>query len=165
MSESSQDTIRALSALNHLSPDCDRKTWGKIAAAAKDAGLTLEDFDEWSKAGASYKASDTRSTWKSFDVNGQVTQSTLFYLAKEAGWTDSVRSAAARPARKPAAPKKAAKERDLEREYWKDEADATEAGHDYITRKKGQPDGLKVIVNDVKGWAGEIGRASCRERV
>lgn len=154
MSESSQDTIRALSALNHLSPDCDRKTWGKIAAAAKDAGLTLEDFDEWSKAGASYKASDTRSTWKSFDVNGQVTQSTLFYLAKEAGWTDSVRSAAARPARKPAAPKKAAKERDLEREYWKDEADATEAGHDYITRKKGQPDGLKVIVNDVKGWAG-----------
>jgi putative DNA primase/helicase len=157
MSESSQDTIRALSALNAIDPDCDRKTWVKIAAAAKDAGLSLEDFDEWSKTGTSYGgSSDTRAAWKSVKEGGEVTESTLFYMAKQSGWTDSGRSTAAKPvrARKPAAPKKAAKARDLEREYWKDEADATEAGHDYITRKKGQPDGLKVIVNDVKGWAG-----------
>ena len=157
MSESSQDTIRALSALNAIDPDCDRKTWVKLAAAAKDAGLSLEDFDEWSKTGTSYGgASDTRAAWKSVKEGGEVTESTLFYMAKQAGWTDSDRSAAAKTvrARKPTAPKKAAKERDLEREYWKDEADATATGHDYITRKKGQPDGLKVIVNDVKGWAG-----------
>ena len=157
MSESSQDTIRALSALNAIDPDCDRKTWVKLAAAAKDAGLSLEDFDEWSKTGTSYGgASDTRAAWKSVKEGGEVTESTLFYMAKQAGWTDSDRRAASKTARarKPAAPKKAAKERDLEREYWKDEADATEAGHDYIARKKGQPDGLKVIVNDVKGWAG-----------
>ncbi|MET3817319.1 PriCT-2 domain-containing protein, partial [Pantoea sp. UYEF8] len=157
MSESSQDTIRALSALNAIDPDCDRKTWVKIAAAVKDAGLSLEEFDEWSKAGTSYGgASDTRAAWKSVKEGGDVTESTLFYMAKQAGWTDSGRSSTAKPARerKQAAPKKAAKARDLEREYWKDEADATETGHDYITRKKGQPDGLKVIVNDVKGWAG-----------
>ncbi|HAT23884.1 MAG TPA: hypothetical protein DCS81_05715 [Pantoea septica] len=157
MSQYIQNIGRAQSALNAIDPDCDRKTWVKIAAAAKDAGLTLEDFDEWSKTGTSYGgASDTRAAWKSVKEGGDVTESTLFYLAKQAGWTDSDRSAAAKPARarKPAAPKKAAKERDLEREYWKDEADAAGTGHDYITRKKGQPDGLKVIVNDVKGWAG-----------
>ncbi|WP_313385734.1 PriCT-2 domain-containing protein, partial [Pantoea sp.] len=157
MSESSQDTIRALSALNAISPDCDRKTWVRIAAAAKDAGLYLEDFDEWSRAGTSYGgASDTRAAWKSVKEGGEVTESTLFYMAKNAGWTDTDRSADPKPARarKPAAPKKVAKERDLEREYWSFEANAAETGHDYITRKKGQPDGLKVIVNDVKGWAG-----------
>jgi putative DNA primase/helicase len=158
MSESSQETIRALSALTAISPECDRKTWVKIAAAAKSAGLTLEDFDEWSKAGANYGgASDTRAAWKSVKDGGDVTESTLFYLAKQAGWTDNgSRSMSDKPAQKrqKPAPKKAAKPRDLEREYWNFETDAVEIEHDYITRKKGQPDGLKVIKNDVKGWAG-----------
>ena len=40
---------RAQSALQALDPGTNRDTWLRIAMAAKAAGLTLEDFTEWSR--------------------------------------------------------------------------------------------------------------------
>jgi putative DNA primase/helicase len=81
------ENIRA--ALSYLSPDVDRAAWVKIGAAVKD-GLGHDGFglfDDWSKRGHAYNATDCRDAWKSLKNNGQVTVGSLFFLARKAGWT------------------------------------------------------------------------------
>jgi len=80
------ETIRA--ALAYVSPDQPRQEWVKIGMAVKD-GLNGEGFpifDEWSKGGQTYNATDTRDTWKSIKADGAVTVGTLFGMAKRNGW-------------------------------------------------------------------------------
>lgn len=81
---------RARSALSHLSPDCDRETWVRLAMAIKsefgDEGF--DAWDEWSSQSDKYTASGARSTWKSVKAGGKLTIASLFHDAKAAGWKD-----------------------------------------------------------------------------
>ncbi len=84
------DIERARSALSHLSPDCSRDTWVRLAMSLKngfgDAGFEI--WDEWSSSSEKYRASDAKATWKSINSDGNVTIGTLYYEAQHAGWTD-----------------------------------------------------------------------------
>jgi len=80
---------RARSALFHMSPDMSRSDWVKAGMGAHAAGLTFDDFDQWSANGASYNAQDCRATWRSFKAGKGVTDGALFGMAIDRGWTDS----------------------------------------------------------------------------
>jgi hypothetical protein len=49
-----ETSARALSALHALDPGCAREQWVCIGMAAKAAGLSLEDFTNWSADAANY---------------------------------------------------------------------------------------------------------------
>lgn len=76
------------SALDYVYPD-DRAVWLKVGMGLKaelgDAGF--EFFDNWSRIGSSYSESAAKSVWRSFKAGGKVTIASLFYLAKDAGWS------------------------------------------------------------------------------
>lgn len=81
---------RALNALYALDPGSNRMTWLRIGIAAKAAGLALDDFIEWSSYAANYGGvKDCRNAWEGADVNGRVTERTLFRMAHDAGWRPS----------------------------------------------------------------------------
>ncbi len=137
---------RARSALFHLDAGVDREFWVRIGMAAKAAGLDFEDFHGWSSQAGNYRnEADCRSTWNSFK-NGGIGASTLFHLARESGWRDD----------EDAQPKRT-ESRQNERSsakagdpplhdpemLWQACKPAT-AGHEYIARKLGLPDGLRV---------------------
>src|SRR5579872_1054961 len=83
------DTFKALSALNCLDPSCPREEWIKIGMAAKSAGLSFDDFHNWSKNGGNYSGENNcKIAWKSFKETGGITAGTLFALAKANGWKD-----------------------------------------------------------------------------
>lgn len=78
-----------LYALNCIDPDCEYGTWIQIGKACKNAGLTLEDWDRWSKRGKKYTAAGDYSCdtkWKTFKVNTKSWNAgTIVRLAKESG--------------------------------------------------------------------------------
>lgn len=83
-----QELERALSALHSLDPSMNRESWVRVGMAAKDAGIALDDFIEWSSNGANFRnAKDCAVAWQSFKTGG-VTKSTLFHCAREMGWRD-----------------------------------------------------------------------------
>ena len=155
------DVDRARSALWSLDAGTSRAEWARIGMAAKDAGLSLSDFTEWSSQAANYGGeADTRTAWRSFKP-GDVKAATLFQRAHAAGWRDGqphVQRQAATPApaeapkRPPSWPVAQA---------WAECVPAT-ADHGYIARKGGQADGLRVYPadaaprliakTDVRGW-------------
>lgn len=98
------DHDQALEALQYLDPSCTRADWVRIGAAAKDAGLSFEDFDLWSSTASNYVKPDCKRTWNKL-TSGGITAKTLFYMARERGWRPSQLSSspAARPrsARRP----------------------------------------------------------------
>jgi putative DNA primase/helicase len=69
-------------------PADDRDIWLKSGMAIKselgDTGFDI--WDKWSQSADNYRATDARDVWKSFKT-GSVNIGTLFYLAKQAGWT------------------------------------------------------------------------------
>ncbi|MBF0437353.1 MAG: PriCT-2 domain-containing protein [Magnetococcales bacterium] len=76
------------SALNFLSPDCEREIWVKAGMALKD-GLGengFQVFDSWSAGGASYNQADCHDVWRSIKPGGGITSKTLFKMAYESGW-------------------------------------------------------------------------------
>lgn len=80
---------KALDALYHLDPDCDREQWVQIGMAFHAAGGTYEDWDAWSATGNKYAGmDDTAARWSSFSDGGGITAGTLRYLAREAGWQE-----------------------------------------------------------------------------
>lgn len=140
-----RDTERARSALWGIDPECDREKWVKVAMAAKAAGLAGDDFDQWSSGAESYKPADAASVWKSTDAAGGITAGSLFFLAKEAGWIDSTQRARPQQShqseRKPTEPPKLPSYDPCK--LW-DTCTPAAASHDYIARKQGLPDGLRV---------------------
>ena len=136
---------RARSPLFHLDPGTDRETWVRIGMGAKAAGLPFEDFDNWSTGAGNYKAADCRSVWSSIKAGG-VTAASLFRMALAEGWTDGTE---ARPER--------TQTRQNERKQpeptkppphdpctlW-DTCKPATAAYEYIARKLGLPDGLRV---------------------
>ena len=143
---------RARSALWSLDPSCDADSHFRHACGAADAGLTFDDFLEWSKGGSNFKSeSDCRSTWKSASKPGAVTKSSLFRAALAVGWIDPTKGgdkssrphpASARAEQTRQKPvRKAASENAVQ--VWERCIPATPA-EAYIHKKQGKPDGLRV---------------------
>ena len=143
------DAARAREALFSLSAGCSRDEWVRAGMAAKAAGLSEDDFLEWSATGDNYGGvREARSVWKSIKADGGIGEGTLFKMAKDAGWHDAHRHNGALAARVPVA--KPAKS-DTPRKPRTDLAamlDAyppASADHPYIVAKRGNPDGLRVV--------------------
>ena len=80
------DIDRALSALSVLDPGTNRDTWVRVAMAAKDAGLTLQDFTEWSSNAPNFGSDKECATvWNSVKP-GAVTEASLYGMAHRMGF-------------------------------------------------------------------------------
>lgn len=80
---------RARSALQSISPDLPHDQWVRVGMAAKDGGLSFDEWDGWSQQGSNYNPTTARDAWRSFsDKPGGVKVATLFKIARESGWTD-----------------------------------------------------------------------------
>lgn len=76
-----------IEALSHVDPNVDYDTWIKIGMAAQAAGLSFEDWDDWSSRGDTYPGSEAlRGHWESFEDQGGITAGTLYHIASESGW-------------------------------------------------------------------------------
>jgi putative DNA primase/helicase len=143
------DTARALSALHALDPGCAREQWIRIGMAAKDAGLSLDDFTTWSGNAGNYSSErDCAQVWRSF-TDGPVKAATLYALAFDAGWKDPAKPRhnghSKRPTVSPARPPVTAQTPDKSvLALWGRCADADHS-HPYIIAKRGDPDGLRVV--------------------
>jgi hypothetical protein len=85
----SRDAELMAEALKHIPADLDRHSWIRIGMALKatlgDAGFEL--WDAWSSTGETYDAGQMQAQWRSFPEHGSITAGTLFYVAKQHGWT------------------------------------------------------------------------------
>lgn len=77
-----------IAALEFVSPD-ERSTWLKVGMAIKSehGNEGFAAWNDWSKRADSYKPQSAKEAWRSFKADGGVTIRSLFYLAREAGWT------------------------------------------------------------------------------
>ncbi|MFA6312516.1 MAG: AAA family ATPase [Sterolibacterium sp.] len=150
---SAPDRERAISALHALDPGVDREQWVRIGMSAKDAGVSLADFDTWSSRATNYSGErDVAQVWKSFNGDG-VKAATLYGMAIDAGWKDPAKqrhnghskrqaiTLTASPIRPQKTPHKAVKSVS---ELWAHFAPATDE-HAYIIAKRGRADGLRVV--------------------
>lgn len=138
---------RARSALWSLDPGCPRDEWVKHGMAAKAAGLEFDDFHQWSAGAGNFKdESECRSVWRSIKTDGGVSAASLFRSARDAGWVDST-EIPARPLQSRQIERKApepSKPPPYEpASLWSACKPAT-ADHEYIARKLGLPDGLRM---------------------
>lgn len=118
---------RASDALQFIDAGCTREEWVKIGMAAKAAGLSFDEFNNWSASGRNYRGEkDCRAVWKSFK-DGSVTAATLFGSARAQGWQDSGKTANHNKAA----------------EVWAHCQNAP-LDNPYIKSKQGTPDGLRV---------------------
>jgi KaiC/GvpD/RAD55 family RecA-like ATPase len=105
--------------------------------AAKAAGLSFDDFNDWSTSAGNYGGeAETRAVWNSFKPGRGVNAGTLFHMAREAGWKSAAndnRPALVAPSKPKHDPQK----------IWDACEPATDA-HPYIERKGGSADGLRV---------------------
>jgi hypothetical protein len=143
---STNDLDRVLSALQSIPPDLPHDEWVRVGMAAHAGGLSFEDFDQWSAPAESYNARVCKAKWFSFKAGKGVGAGTLFFIAREKGWTEG--NSTPRPAPVTAAypkkpqPKPAQRMRAIE--VWNRCELATDA-HGYIKVKLGLPDGLRVV--------------------
>ena len=135
----------------------------KIGMAARDAGVTLDEYDTWQLQNPRYKKDEVRAMWDSYG-DGAVGTGTLFHFAKEHSWKPD---RTARP-QQPQKPVKPAPEKEVRPnpsiEVWaRLEPVVT---HGYATKKKLSADTLKlcrvVPANDPlthrRGWLATPGR-------
>jgi putative DNA primase/helicase len=143
---------RARDALNHIDAGCARDEWVRAGMAGKSAGLSFDDFRNWSTSAGNYSSeNECRTVWKSFDDSGAVTPATLYGMAFAQGWKDPSKSRAkiSRPSLPFAAPKQTAQKPFKQAAnsnagaVW-DRCIAATPAEAYIHRKQGKPDGLRV---------------------
>lgn len=142
----SNDTERARDALFYIDAGCPRDEWVQIGMSAKTAGISFDDFHEWSATGSNYQnRQDCLSVWNSFKVNGAVTQATLFSTAIKQGWKDTGKAHQRTTNHSQADPVK--KPNNNVSKTWEICTQALESD-DYISRKQGSTDGLRVYPID-----------------
>ncbi len=82
---------QAVSMLAAINPDdLEYDDWLRLGMAVKSqlpGGEGLAIWDEWSASGNRYKVNECSSRWRGFSDFGTARGGTLFYLAKQAGWT------------------------------------------------------------------------------
>ncbi|MCF6777503.1 DUF927 domain-containing protein [Thiotrichales bacterium 19X7-9] len=91
MSNDQVEKIR--SALTYLSADCSRCEWVEIAMAIKseiDNEVGFELFNQWSSLSEKYNQKEACNVWKSIQSNGKITIGTLFFMARENGWSKQI---------------------------------------------------------------------------
>jgi putative DNA primase/helicase len=142
---------RARDALHFIPPDLPRDEWARVGMAAQAAGLTFDDFNDWSVGGGNYDERAARDTWRSIKPGKGVGIGTLFKMAAEKG---SWRMGEGKPQRQPApAPRQAAEPPRQPAhgmnaaEVW-NRCEAATFQHPYILAKQaaGVPlDGLRVL--------------------
>ena len=137
---------RARSAFWSLDPGTDRDTWVRYAMSAKAAGIDFEEFNNWSAGAANYKnETECRSVWNSIKEGG-VTAASLFRAALASGWTDDITVRAERPQshQNERQQEQSSKPPLIKPETLWSECKPVSASHEYIDRKKGLPDGLRI---------------------
>jgi hypothetical protein len=142
-----RDIDRAREALPFIPSNCCRKEWVTVGMAAKAAGLSFEDFNNWSATAENYKNErDVAAVWRSFEPNGGIGAATLFQKAATHGYRLSpaphASTAKLEPSRteKPATARNACSAADV----WARCKDAPE-DHGYIAAKRGRSVGLRVV--------------------
>ncbi|WP_080003499.1 AAA family ATPase [Burkholderia pseudomallei] len=158
------DLDRSRSALRSLDPGCSGDEWVRIGMAAKEAGLTEDEFIEWSRPAPNFKGEqDVRSRWRSFRNGRGIGAATLFHMARDAGWSAAPLHGAAQSSRSSGAmqkPKSTGKGAQGLAATFEGYPVAT-ADHPYIAAKRGNADGLRVVPADdpltilgkrVAGW-------------
>lgn len=144
------DPERARRALWSLDAGAERAEWVRAAMAAKAAGLTFEDFDQWSATAGNYAGqADCAAVWRSIKEDGAIQAGTLYAMAKAAGWQEHngpqhrPHQTRQKPAQAPQRPEQGKRPPFNVEAAWKAGEPAT-AAHGYITRKQGNPAGLRV---------------------
>ncbi len=161
------DVGRARSALSAIPPDLPREDWVRVGMAAHAAGLSIDDWTDWSRNASNFGSErECRSVWKSFKRGG-VGVGTLFRLAQEHGWSDDDHSAQV-PTRAPSArPTPRAAHRHVSSapnpsaaDVWS-RCESADPRHPYILAKRGRASGLRQVPtddrlriagHDVAGW-------------
>ena len=148
------DSERARSALFALDPSCNRDRWWRTLAAAKAAGLSVDDAIEWSRQGSNFVSErDCERTWKSLSPDGRITDKTLYGWAFKEGWKDPARDRLNGHRRRfpnesahsvTCQSKASQKLGKSAAEVWAQCVPAT-SEHPYIAAKGGTPDGLRVV--------------------
>ena len=140
------DPGRARDALLAIDASCPREKWVRLGMAAKGAGLTFDDFHQWSKEGENYKSEDDCvAVWRSFNENGGITEATLYDEAYRQGWVHSD-TAKLKPKPIPHTPHNPVKKNPDNNPALKTWEMCIPAppDHTYIIRKHGNPDGLRI---------------------
>ena len=77
-----------IAALNSIDPNLSYQDWLNVLMAGHsyDESL-LDDFEDWSSRGDSYKDGEVAQKWQSFKSSGSIQIGTLFFYAVEAGFT------------------------------------------------------------------------------
>jgi putative DNA primase/helicase len=145
------DLKHARDALHAIDPACSREDWHRIGRAAIAAGLTVDDLDEWSRSAANYSGErDVKAAFRNITPTGGTGPGTLWKAALSAGWRPpKADETATRPRTKPPATKArhgaaTGPRRPSAAEVWARCKPAT-AGHGYIVKKDGRPEGLRVV--------------------
>ncbi|QLH50483.1 MAG: AAA family ATPase [Candidatus Accumulibacter cognatus] len=144
---------RARSALWTLDAGTDRDTWVRTAMAAKAAGLDFDAWHEWSAAGGNYRnEADCRSVWQSIKP-GAVTDASLFHAARAAGWTDAAEAPAKRMQSHQEGPKQPEASKSPLHDpsaLWEADCEPATGAQEYVDRKLGLPDGLRIYRGPLK---------------
>jgi putative DNA primase/helicase len=147
---------RAVSALQALDAGTNRDTWVHVAMAAKDAGVTLEDFTEWSRPAPNFGSEHECATlWRSIK-DGPIKAGTLYGMAHSMGWTDpgtgrvnghrAFNNASTAPTIKRIADT-SQRPAIAPLDVW-NRCKPAPASHPYIIAKRGSPEGLRVVPAD-----------------
>jgi len=136
-------------ALSYVDP-YERDTWVRMGMAIKselgDSGFDL--WDTWSQTANNYTEASAKAVWRSLNAAGAITIGSLYFEAKEGGWTGSGR-------RTPNPPRRTRNWQDdgrAERQAnAREQAQAMidqsiRAPHDYLARK-GFPDEVALCLN------------------
>ncbi len=137
---------RARAALHAIPPDLPRPEWVNVAMAAHAAGLTVEDFIEWSRPAPSFHLQSCKAVWRSIKAGRGVGEGTLYRVAATHGWSDTS-EAPPRPAPKPATPKTPPAPAMDPAVIWS-RCEAATPGHAYIESKGATAaplDGLRAV--------------------
>ncbi len=164
MLHNGHDAARALSALRALDPGQPRAEWVRVGMAAKAAGVSLEDFTEWSRSAGNFGGErDCADAWRSFG-DGGIKAATLYAMAFSAGWQDPARkhqkgrsaTQPPRPAPSHARPEKTQQRPAIDALALWERCTPADALHPYIERKRGMPEGLRIVPADGPTIAGNV---------
>lgn len=177
-----RETERARSALWHLDAGCPRPAWVRLGMAAKSAGLTFDDWHDWSATAGNYAGqADCASVWRSIREGEGVGAGSLFAAARAAGWQDVTAGSLppaypvfdgrpvnrtteepagrARTPQEPQAPRREGKGAPADPAALWSRFSPAPAAHGYLTRKGMAPDGLRIASagltiagHDCAGW-------------
>ena len=150
MRPNGHDPERARRALWSLDAGAERDDWVRAAMAAKAAGLTFEDFDQWSATAGNYAGqADCAAVWRSIKEDGGIQAGTLYAMAKSSGWQEHngpqqrPHQTRQKPAQAPQRPEQGKRPPFDVQAAWEAGEPAT-AAQPYIIKKEGDPAGLKV---------------------